>query len=268
MEFLKNIKNQAPAVLLIFTLSAITTFIGTSVMFGDPQAQAIEDMSEQIKEDSFEAVDLKLALEKKRSEFEQSKANLEQAQREFNEKQEGIKAKQNELLLMIENAPKEMSVNNFTPTKLGGIDDFLKVNGAEFVQEAGDIFRAVGLIHSIKPSVLVCIAQADSSLGKALKSTNNIGNVGNNDRGDTVHYPTLQAGVNAMGETLNNQYLGKFTKIGELSNGGRKALNMPRCGGEFKCYATSEINWNRNVIGCLQNIEKDETINESWGFRK
>jgi len=36
--------------------------------------------------------------------------------------------------------------------------------------------------YGVKMTVALCIAKADSSLGRELKTTNNIGNVANNDR--------------------------------------------------------------------------------------
>jgi hypothetical protein len=134
----------------------------------------------------------------------------------------------------------------------------LKLNGAEFVKEAGDIFRDVGHRHKIQPELLVCIAQADSSLGRYLKTSYNIGNVGNNDRGSTVHYSSLEEGIEAMGKVLNNRYLGQHQTLGQLSIGG---------GGSGYVYATSSFNWNKNVKLCMQNIMQDKTIDESYKFR-
>lgn len=164
-----------------------------------------------------------------------------------------------------------VDVGNFISTKEGGVDNFLKVNGAEFVKEAGDLFRASGLIYNIKPEVLVCIAQADSSLGKALKTTNNIGNVGNTDSGAVKHYSSLGLAIAGMGETLNNQYMKGNTIIGQLSQGGRNIINTKyscsQAPSPYKCYASSEYNWNKNTLGCLRDIFKDKTINENFEFR-
>lgn len=165
----------------------------------------------------------------------------------------------------------DLEVGNFIPTRNGGIDDFLRVNGAEFVKEAGDLFRASGTLHAVSPELLVCIAQADSSLGNALKSTNNIGNVGNNDSGNVVHYASLNSAISAIGSVLNNKYLRGNTMIGQLSGGGRKAINSKyECSNSsapYKCYASSIHNWNKNVKSCLQNILQDSSIDETWEFR-
>ena len=126
------------------------------------------------------------------------------------------------------------------------MDLFLQEYGAEFVKEAGDIFREVGMEYGIKPEVLVAIAHADSSLGKHLKSSYNIGNVGNNDRGNVVHYASLEQGIEAMGKVLNNKYLGHYTTIGQLSRGGGNHSGA--------IYASSPYNWNKNVLWALSKM--------------
>ncbi len=111
--------------------------------------------------------------------------------------------------------------------------------------------------YKIKKEAIVCIAWADSHLGKMLKSKNNIGNVGNNDRGDVVHFSTIEKGIEAMFRVLNNRYLGHKQSIGSLS---------PWGGGNAPFYATSPENWNNNVLNCLNTI-LDPSIDENWNFR-
>ena len=111
--------------------------------------------------------------------------------------------------------------------------------------------------YKIKKEAIICIAWADSHLGKKLKSTNNIGNVGNNDRGNVVHFATIEKGIEAMFKVLNNKYLGHKQSIGSLS---------PWGGGTRPFYATSTENWNNNVLNCLNTI-MDKSINENWNFR-
>ena len=162
------------------------------------------------------------------------------------------------------------SEGNFMPTSVPGIKEFLKVNAAGFVKEKADLFEASGLLNKVRPELLVCIAQADSSLGNALKSNNNIGNVGNNDSGDVVHYSTLEEAVNRIGLTLNNYLMRGITKVGHLSQGGRNIIGSQYpCSdapAPYKCYASSPENWNRNVVGCLNEILKTN-IDENWEFR-
>ena len=111
--------------------------------------------------------------------------------------------------------------------------------------------------YKIKKEAIVCIAWADSHLWKMLKSKNNIGNVGNNDRGDVVHFATIEKGIEAMFRVLNNKYLGHKQSIGSLS---------PWGGGTRPFYATSTENWNNNVLNCLNTI-LDSDIDENWNFR-
>lgn len=133
---------------------------------------------------------------------------------------------------------------------------------------ASDVFIEVGQKYKIKPEVLIAIAQADSSLGKHLKTPYNIGNVGNNDRGDTVSYSNLREGIEAMGMVLNNQYLGDHQTIGELSGGGRAVLGLRPCTDRaVKCYATSQYNWNKNVLASLRVMLGDPNITEEFEFR-
>ena len=66
----------------------------------------------------------------------------------------------------------------------------------------------LGEKYKIDYTLPICIAWADSHLGKALKSTNNIGNVGNRDDGSVVHYDSLDKWIEAIFRVLNNKYLG------------------------------------------------------------
>lgn len=121
---------------------------------------------------------------------------------------------------------------------------------------------------NIKTEVLVCIARADSHLGYALKTKNNIGNIGNNDRWDTMEFETLDLGIRAITNTLNNQYLGRYTMIWELSQWGRTVLWLKWCAEKWEyCYATSKENRNWNVLNCLSLINMKQ-IDETFTFRK
>ena len=120
----------------------------------------------------------------------------------------------------------------------------------------GNTFNEISLAHwipieywynsekkwKVKKEVWLCIAWADSWLGKYLKTKNNIGNVWNNDRGDRVHISTLEKWVDVIFQTLNNKYLKHKQSIGSLS---------VWWGGSKPYYATSPDNWNVNVKNCL-----------------
>ena len=122
---------------------------------------------------------------------------------------------------------------------------------------------------NIKIEVLVCIARADSHLWYALKSENNIGNIGNNDRWDVIHFDTLDDWIKAMATMwLNGTYLKNYNIIWELSQWGRTALWLKGCAEKWEyCYATSPENWNNNIINCLSLIHMKQ-IDETFTFRK
>ena len=61
--------------------------------------------------------------------------------------------------------------------------------------------------------MVICIAFAESTLGRFLSTNNNIGNVGNNDRGDRIAYSNPYNGARLIPLTLNNQYLGNYHTI-------------------------------------------------------
>ena len=122
-------------------------------------------------------------------------------------------------------------------------------------------------VKDIKYPVAICIAWADSDLGKALKSKNNIGNVWNNDRWDTKEYATIYDGINAIYRTLNNKYQKYSEKIWELSQGWRTMLWLKWCAEKWEyCYATSDSTRGINIINCL-NMIYDSEKNEYFEFR-
>ncbi len=110
---------------------------------------------------------------------------------------------------------------------------------------------------NIDKDVVICIAFAESTLGRYLSTSNNIGNVGNNDRGDRVAINSVLAGARAIPLTLNNGYLGDYHTINQLSRYGNK---------DGKIYASSPINWQTNVLKCLSQI-KGYYIPEDFPFR-
>lgn len=97
----------------------------------------------------------------------------------------------------------------------------------------------------IPAEIGACIAVAESSLGTNLTTSYNIGNVGNNDRGDRIAYDSPLQGARLIYQTLNNRHLGGFATLAEVNGYG---------GGDGKKYATSEFNWQNNVTRCLTAI--------------
>lgn len=110
---------------------------------------------------------------------------------------------------------------------------------------------------NIDKDMVICIAFAESTLGKYLSTNANIGNVGNNDRGDRVAFTSIYGWARAIPVTLNNIYLWAYHTINQLSRYGNK---------DGKIYASSPINRQTNVLKCLSQI-KWYYIPEDFPFR-
>ncbi|MDR2540226.1 MAG: peptidoglycan DD-metalloendopeptidase family protein [Candidatus Peribacteria bacterium] len=110
---------------------------------------------------------------------------------------------------------------------------------------------------NIDRDMVICVGFAESTLGNYLSTSNNIGNVGNNDRGDRIAYGSPYDGARLIALTLNNPYLGHYHTINQLSRYGNA---------DGKIYASSPINWQTNVLKCLSKI-KGYTIPEDFPFR-
>lgn len=111
--------------------------------------------------------------------------------------------------------------------------------------------------YRINKYLPTCIAKADTSLGRFLKTKNNIGNVFNTDSWKTWTPASLQEGYEAIFKTLNNKYLWQHTQIWQLS-GKRNPLGPN--------YATSKEARETNVLNCLSVIY-GKTINHDYEFR-
>lgn len=156
--------------------------------------------------------------------------------------------------------------------------DYVELKGNTVEERATDLLNKHGAPHSsvwfktaeaygIKAEVAICISKADSSLGQELTTANNFGNVWNNDRGDRVHFKTAEEWIAAISKVLVWKYLLPNKKVWELSNGWRANLWLPKCWAWNYCYATSEDNWNVNVLNCLSMIH-NKPIDEDFSFRK
>lgn len=99
---------------------------------------------------------------------------------------------------------------------------------------------------SIDVDVGLCIWFAESTLGRYLTTPNNIGNVGNNDRWDRVPFGSALWGARSIYNTLNNQFLGHYNTLLELSGYGNQS---------WKIYASSTYNRQNNITKCLSMIK-------------
>ena len=121
--------------------------------------------------------------------------------------------------------------------------------------------KKAGDMYWIKTEVLVAIAFADTHLGYATKTKNNVGNVWNTDSWRTWTPKSLQEWINAIAHTLNNKYFNTKQTIGDLSFAWNCTINCS------KVYATSNQNWENNVLNTLSNIYR-ENVNPDFRFRK
>ena len=109
----------------------------------------------------------------------------------------------------------------------------------------------------IDRDVVICIAFAESTLGRYLTTENNIWNVWNDDRWNRVSFASALAWARSIPDTLNNYYLWNYHTISQLS----RYWNV-----DGKIYASSPINWQRNVTKCLSQI-KWYYVPEDYPFR-
>ena len=99
---------------------------------------------------------------------------------------------------------------------------------------------------NIDVDVGICIAFAESSLGRNLSTANNIGNVDNNDGGKRVSYSWPMVGARLIYTTMNNRYLWQYNILLDYNGYGNP---------DGKNYATSKYNRQNNVTKCLSMIK-------------
>lgn len=102
----------------------------------------------------------------------------------------------------------------------------------------------------IKEWVILCITVAETSGWKRWAWWKNIWSVGSNDRGDRPTYALMEAWLEAIWKTLNNKYLGSIQTLWCLSNG----WSCQSRDNNSHRYATSNWNWERNMVACLSEI--------------
>lgn len=119
------------------------------------------------------------------------------------------------------------------------------------------IWIDTALDAKIDPSFMICIGLAETTLGNHLKTAYNIGNIGNTDSGSTYSFASPTEWLEWMTATFNNKYLGKYTKLSELSRWGNS---------DGPIYASSNLNWHNNTVKCLSAL-KWEFVEDGFEFR-
>jgi len=135
-------------------------------------------------------------------------------------------------------------------------DNFLNTYGVGIYRQIAFWEDAVKDTN-IDRDMVICVAFAESTLGRYLSTSNNIWNVWNNDRWDRVPMSSALAWARAIADTLNNQHLWWYHTIRQLSRYGNK---------DGMIYASSPINWQSNVTKCLSQI-KWFYVPEDYPFR-
>jgi murein DD-endopeptidase MepM/ murein hydrolase activator NlpD len=123
--------------------------------------------------------------------------------------------------------------------------------------QSWDMWVDTALEWGIDPSFMMCIGLAETTLGNRLKTAYNIGNIGNTDSGGTYSFTSPQEWVSWMTATFNNRFLGKYTKLSELSRWGNP---------DGAIYASSNSNWHNNTVRCLSAL-KWRFVEDDFEFR-
>jgi len=197
------------------------------------------------------------------SENENQLQLLEEKQAELNKANDEAKAKLlNEYGLQLTNS--EIPNNEeWTPWQLNESGDAQQMPVIESTTEHErfkELANAYGLNPStiwevenhywIKEGVILCITVAETSGWNRGYGWKNIGSVGSNDRWDRPTYALMEAWLEAIGKTLNNQYLWSKKTLGCLSNAG----SCKESNDNGKRYATSESSREKNMVACLSTI--------------
>ena len=154
--------------------------------------------------------------------------------------------------------------------KSTGLDDWIAKHCDKETIKIKDKIKWYAEYKKVKPEIVFAISWADTQCGLKMSTEHNYGNVGNNDRGDRVGFNSAFEGWQAIIDTLNNKYLKGNTMIGQLSNGGRKVIGAKYICKDaiipYKCYATSEYNWNANASRALSGI-LNAKVGENYTIR-
>ncbi len=110
------------------------------------------------------------------------------------------------------------------------------------------------LPESVDPTFVMCVGFAESTLGQNLTTDGNIGNVWNTDSGGRQDFADSRSGIRAISSVVNNNWLGSYTTIDQLSGWGN-----PR----GPIYASSRTNWHENIVKCMSALKQHYVGNNS-----
>lgn len=120
------------------------------------------------------------------------------------------------------------------------------------------------LIEGILPAILIAETSGWFNGNYVWSGCYNLGNVWNNDRWDRVCFNSKQESIEQVAQTLNNKYLWWIQTLWCLSNAG-SCLQKYDTGYR---YASSNWNWERNVVNVLEDIYMTDIDPVTFNFRK
>lgn len=121
--------------------------------------------------------------------------------------------------------------------------------------------------HWIKEAVILCLIISETSWGHKwywTSSCNNVWNVYNTDSWKRKCFDTYIEWLEAIWKTLNNKYLYNIWTLWCLSN----AWNCKQRDNNWHRYATSESNWEKNMVACLSTVYWERIDPSSFIIRR
>lgn len=121
-----------------------------------------------------------------------------------------------------------------------------------------------GLVEGILPAILIAETSGWFNGNYVWSGCYNLGNVWNNDRWNRICFNTKQESIEQVAQTLNNKYLWWIQTLWCLSNGWSCLQKYDT----WYRYATSNGNWERNVVNVLEDIYMTDIDPVTFNFRK
>lgn len=127
--------------------------------------------------------------------------------------------------------------------------------------------RQVEQYYWIKESVILCLIISETSWWHRwywTSSCNNVWNVYNTDGWNRQCFNSYEEWLEAIWKTLNNKYLFNIWTLGCLSN----AWSCKQWDNNWHRYATSESNWEKNMVTCLSTVYWERIDPSSFIIRR